>query len=274
MFLTLGEALAAAMIGMTWFGRGVPRVAAPLLGGLDLGCWQTGIGYRDRAGERIRVTCPGSCALHRVWGTDVYTDDSSICAAAQHAGLVAGRRTAVTIRVREGRDVYVGSSRHGVESNAWARWGGSFSFCGGPTPETRCDDAPPRSVSAPPSRAPSHRTRVSLSVSVDPHAEGGASWDVANGLPDLAVCVTTDARRCVPADRHDRPGVVQRCHDALRCQVHVPIDPTARTLHVEVIDRDPAENDRVGEGDCEFGGSCRVGRALVTVGPGPAMDVP
>jgi len=265
----LGGCLAAAAMLTSLRGRGVPRVVSPFVGGFDLGCWQTGMAYRERAGERIRVTCPGSCALHRVWGTDVYTDDSSICAAAQHAGLLTGARKTIAFRVREGRDAYVGSSRHGVESNAWARWGGSFSFCDGPTPETQCEDPVTPVAPAPRARPSTRRARVSLSVSVDPQSEKGAAWDVANGLPDLAICVTTDARACVPAERPDRPGQSGRCHDALRCQVHVPIAADARSLHIEVIDRDPAENDLVGAGDCDFGRSCRVGRAMVTVGPAP-----
>ncbi len=336
----LGGCLVAALIGTSWFGRGVPRVAAPFLGGLDLGCWQTGIGYRDRAGERIRVTCPGVCTLHRVWGTDVYSDDSSICAAAQHAGLLTGARKTVTLRVREGRDTYVGSSRNGVESSAWGRWGGSFSFCDGPTPETQCDDAGPNSAvdsgsgseaasdaAASPSRerrrprrregrrrergdepsaatntpssseedarrgepptsaddAPAdtrdaplpedapgdgkrRRASIALSVSVEPRAEGGSSWDIANGLPDLSLCVTTDARRCVPAERDDAPDASLPCRDTLRCQARVPIDPASRRIRVEVIDRDVTIHDLVGAGDCDFGRVCRVGRARLTVG--------
>jgi hypothetical protein len=266
----LGGCLAAAAVVTSLLGRGVPRVVSPFVGGFDLGCWQTGLAYRSRAGERIRVTCPGACTLHRVWGTDVYTDDSSICAAAQHAGLLRGASTTVTLRVRDGRDGYVGSSRNGIASSAWGRWGGSFSFCDGPTPETQCEDP----VTPPPAPAPDVRpatatARVSLSVSVAPRSAGGAAWDVANGLPDLAICVTTDARRCVPEERPDRARRRGLCQDTLRCQVHAPIAADARSLHIEVIDRDVARNDLVGAGDCAFGGSCRVGRAMVTIGPAP-----
>ena len=46
--------------------------------------------YRGRNGERIELVCPaiGNAAMGAVWGTDIYTDDSAICAAAVHAGAI------------------------------------------------------------------------------------------------------------------------------------------------------------------------------------------
>jgi hypothetical protein len=44
---------------------------------------------RDRIGERFTFVCPPNGTLSlRVWGTDVYTYDSSICSAAVHAGVI------------------------------------------------------------------------------------------------------------------------------------------------------------------------------------------
>jgi hypothetical protein len=327
------------------FGYGARAVPIPFVGGEQLGCGQTAIGYRDRVGERIRVTCPASCRLQRVWGTDVYTDDSSICVAAQHAELLSGRPGAVTILVREGRDEYIASSRNGVESHPWGRWGGSFSFCDGPRPGTRCADAPllgpqvhddPRNVRRRPAQTPSRparrrgdalpedgaaseRTRAAgsalasdagvpgrspeqgkleaeastadedapagaspddtepgdgkgrttslgLSVSVDPHAADGATWDLLNGNPDISICVTTDVRRCVPPERDENSEIPTACRDTLRCDARIPVDAAARAIRVEVVDRDVAIHDLIGAGACEFGRVCRIGRARVAVG--------
>jgi hypothetical protein len=67
---------------------------------------------------------PGS-----VWGTDVYTDDSNVCTAAVHAGLITvqGGRT-VTIEIRPGLTSYAASTRNGIASGSWGTWSGSYVF--------------------------------------------------------------------------------------------------------------------------------------------------
>jgi hypothetical protein len=62
-----------------------------------------------------------------VWGTDVYTHDSSIAAAATHAGVLAiGERGFVKVTVLPGQNRYVGSERNGVVSQGFGSFGGSF----------------------------------------------------------------------------------------------------------------------------------------------------
>jgi hypothetical protein len=64
-----------------------------------------------------------------VYGTDSYTDDSSVCIAAVHAGVItADRGGAVTIVIGEGRDRYEGTSRNGVQSQSFSKTSGSFTF--------------------------------------------------------------------------------------------------------------------------------------------------
>ncbi len=46
------------------------------------------VGYRNRAGQSLQFSVTGSTA-GPVWGTNIYTDDSSVAAAAVHAGVVA-----------------------------------------------------------------------------------------------------------------------------------------------------------------------------------------
>ena len=114
--------------------------------------------------------------------------------------------------------------------------------------------------------ATGRRFLVPFSVSVDPHDADGSAWDVLLGRPDLSICVTTDERRCVPVENEDKPDEVLPCDDDLRCNERVPIVGVPRVIHVEVIDRDWKIDDVVGEGDCEFGRICQVGRARVSVG--------
>src|SRR4051794_29282067 len=44
--------------------------------------------HRGRAGKRITLVCPPQQGSEPVYGSDVYTDDSPVCSAAVHAGLI------------------------------------------------------------------------------------------------------------------------------------------------------------------------------------------
>lgn len=65
----------------------------------------------------------GGCACWRptsapVWGTDVYTSDSAICAAAVHAGIASMNGRTVQVVAVPGRQSYAGTTRNGVASQA------------------------------------------------------------------------------------------------------------------------------------------------------------
>lgn len=79
--------------------------------------------------ERLQVFVIGSANAGTVWGTDVYTDDSALDAAAVHAGVVAeGEKAIVTIELLAGRDSYEGSERNGVTSSSYNSWDASYRF--------------------------------------------------------------------------------------------------------------------------------------------------
>lgn len=64
-----------------------------------------------------------------IWGTGVYTDDSGVCVAAVHAGLLTfATGGTVTFDLLPGRDAYTGSEAHGVTSNDYGQWDGSLQF--------------------------------------------------------------------------------------------------------------------------------------------------
>jgi hypothetical protein len=88
--------------------------------------------WRGRNGQQFSYVCPaGGVASSRVWGTDIYTDDSSICTAAVHAGfieIISGGT--VTIEIRAGQAAYKGVARNGITSRDYASWPGSFVFLG------------------------------------------------------------------------------------------------------------------------------------------------
>ena len=62
-----------------------------------------------------------------VWGTDVYTGDSNLAPASVHAGLVKiGETRIVKVTVAAPLTQYQGSSRHGVVSHNFGRFGTAF----------------------------------------------------------------------------------------------------------------------------------------------------
>ncbi len=88
------------------------------------------VDYREQIGTEFRFGCPelGLGSFTRVWGTDVYTTDSSICSAAVHAGMITDAGGAVAIQIVDGRSVYDASERHGVSSLNYGPWNTSFIF--------------------------------------------------------------------------------------------------------------------------------------------------
>jgi len=83
--------------------------------------------HRGMDGEQFEYECPAGGEPDTVWGTDVYTDDSSVCTAAVHVGLITLEEGGtVTIEIRPGEDSYESSERNGIESSPYPAWGGSF----------------------------------------------------------------------------------------------------------------------------------------------------
>jgi hypothetical protein len=94
--------------------------------------WRTSpldLNLRGLNGERFRFHCPpGKAKAGQVVGTGPYTDGSSICAAAVHAGVIhAASGGLVTIEVRPGEAHYQASWSHFVQSESYETfWSGSF----------------------------------------------------------------------------------------------------------------------------------------------------
>jgi hypothetical protein len=88
---------------------------------------QTAVTYRGRNGQQLNFACSPNGQLRPVWGTDVYSDDSSICSAAVHAGVITvAQGGPVTIEIRPGQSSYAGSQRNGVTTSSYGSWTGSF----------------------------------------------------------------------------------------------------------------------------------------------------
>ncbi len=84
------------------------------------------MGFRGRTAQNFFFNVAGE-AGGPLWGTDVYTDDSSLGAAAVHAGILRpGEAGVVKVTILPGRASYRGSVRNGVRSSDYEAWDGSF----------------------------------------------------------------------------------------------------------------------------------------------------
>jgi hypothetical protein len=76
---------------------------------------------------QLTCTCAGSGG-GTVWGTDFYTDDSDLCAAAVHAGAIPASGGTVTVLAEPGLESYAGSSRNGVSTSDYGKWSRTILF--------------------------------------------------------------------------------------------------------------------------------------------------
>jgi hypothetical protein len=92
--------------------------------------WETNVTVlAAKNGETFTLNCPPGGTAHSIWGSDVYTADSSICTAAVHSGLITIQQGgSVTVEVWPGRSLYGCSERNGVTSSSYGSYGQSFVF--------------------------------------------------------------------------------------------------------------------------------------------------
>ena len=92
--------------------------------------------FRGRFGETITIPTVGA-VTGEVWGSEIYTDDSSLGAAAVHAGVLRpGEFGFVRVTILGGEASYRGSGRNGVTSQDYGEWSGSFRIQAAPQPWT------------------------------------------------------------------------------------------------------------------------------------------
>ncbi|HLA63239.1 MAG TPA: LCCL domain-containing protein [Rhodothermales bacterium] len=83
--------------------------------------------YRGQNGTRVAFICPPGGSRGSLWGTTLYSDDSSVCTAGVHAGRISfGQGGRVVVEIRAGASSYQASTRNGVESSSYGAWSGSY----------------------------------------------------------------------------------------------------------------------------------------------------
>lgn len=123
--------LLIALLPLAWHEAFAAQHNAPARGSVDID-WQTSpldLDLRGMNGERYAFRCPpGKPMPSRVSGSGPYTDDSSICSAAVHAGAIHAKDGGdVAIEIRPGQARYAGSDRNYIKSGDYeSTWDGSF----------------------------------------------------------------------------------------------------------------------------------------------------
>ncbi len=85
------------------------------------------ISYDDEVGTVFYYRVTGNGAYGGVWGTDIYTFDSYIAAAAVHVGAVqSGETGIVKMTVMPGQESYEGTERYGVTSGGYGNYALSY----------------------------------------------------------------------------------------------------------------------------------------------------
>lgn len=130
--------------------------------------------------------CTGEAAASgSVWGSDLYTDDSNICRAARHAGMIGPDGGTIWVFERPGVDAYPAVERNGVSSSSWAAWRRSIAFR--PAAEAPSDGAP--RIAACPSTAATLAIGTELSCSCTIEAIGaGMVWGGGPYTADSGIC--------------------------------------------------------------------------------------
>lgn len=93
-------------------------------------------GLASQPDQRYRFVCAALAeATKNVWGTDEYSDDSAICSAAIHAGVLnPGQAGMVTIVTTSGASSFAGSERNEVVSQSYPNGDNAYRFDTSPAP--------------------------------------------------------------------------------------------------------------------------------------------
>jgi hypothetical protein len=91
-------------------------------------CPARGVDVESRAGAcGLECSCSAE-ATGSVWGSDRYTADSSICAAARHAGAVRSSGGSIAVFLGGRCEAFQGSARNGIQSSDWGAYDATFGF--------------------------------------------------------------------------------------------------------------------------------------------------
>jgi hypothetical protein len=172
--------------------------------------WVTTAHFPQEFTGTVVVTCPpNGITSNKIWGTDVYADDSLICVAAVHAGVItlaAGGPVAVT--GAPGEASYSSSTNHGITSQRYDAWDASFRVA---TPSGE-------------STAPAGNTVTRLGVGVTAQGLATVIWAAPAGAEDYLVVRwnSADATCCYNVSPPGGPLTATQWVDTMLLQKYGP----------------------------------------------------
>jgi hypothetical protein len=92
----------------------------------ETACDQAARTFQLAEGKKVLVHCPKDCTEGSVWGTDFYTDDSTVCPALIHAGVLTTAGGHALVVYAPGMRAYRGTLRNNIQSSAYGNWERSF----------------------------------------------------------------------------------------------------------------------------------------------------
>ena len=101
-------------------------------------CSTNAQGLAGDTGAVHTVICPAGCGSSTIWGTGTYSDDSSVCSAAIHAGVITTAGGTVNVTIAPGLDGYPASTANGITSSQWGSWSRSFTVSAGGATAIEC----------------------------------------------------------------------------------------------------------------------------------------
>lgn len=148
--------------------------------------------------ETLNCTCPKGEAEGTVWGSGVYTSDSSVCLAARHAGVIK-KGGEVEVRKSEGCKAYEGSERNGVKTSDWGSFEHSFYFPkkgDGKCATERC----PSTFGAMEGYDAAAKNKLDCVCTAAQIKDGGSVWGSDMYTSDSSVCASALHAGAVKAD--------------------------------------------------------------------------
>ncbi len=98
---------------------------------IEAGCTYGAGELKGADGTAFRVSCPAGCDKGSIYGTGVYTADTSICRAGIHAGAIPAEGGTLTVVLQPGRLAYRGSEQNGLESRDYGKYSRSYAVVTG-----------------------------------------------------------------------------------------------------------------------------------------------
>lgn len=107
---------------------------------------------------------------------------------------------------------------------------------------------------------------TTINVEIDRAKANSEKWDILNGAPDIAICVTNQmvGMECFPDGDKIESITSSQCPNSFKCKFNA--DLPEGNFKIAVVDVDVKFNDPIGTGLCHTGTTCEIGQAKVTIG--------